>query len=1458
MFQLPARYEAVAPLGQGAFGEVHSAVLAARPVAIKVLGEAWLGRPDVVWRFGAEYRRLAALSHPAFPAAVEEGLDGAGRPYYAMELVPGRSPAPGMDARRVLRGVAEGLLALHARGWTHGDVKPDNVLVSDERVCLIDLGTVAPVGQRRTALDGTLAYMAPEALRRADVAPEADLYALGVLGYYLLAGRLPFEGEPAALVRAHLAQEPAPLAGELGPVVMALLAKDPAARWKALPALGLAAPKARLQTHGWLPRPEAEEAWAAGPTCLVVEGGPGAGKGRLLDRWRLEAELAGAGWLAVGAAGAGDAPGTAARALVRLALQAVDDGGLAHGAALAEWLAGRVPEAWQDLEPRARQGAEALALAEALRACQAAQPGLVFAIDDWDLADAESRALLVRVAAALGATARWVLTRDPARGSVPVPAGAQAVSLPELEAAQVAALVELRLGSAAPAGLLAALEAAGATAPGAVDDMLGDWLGTGALEATETGWRFQGGVGRASARWRAVAAGLSEAERAVAMVAVLARPLGELAAPTVGRLSGLAERELAEALDGLAARGLVDETEGRVRWLAQALAPVIREGVDDRRWREGARALALEALGIDSGGADGGGFPKAADGVEPKAAGAVDVTTLVGARLAGLPSERLVAVAELALEGDWPALAVALAGPGAQAALELGAFARAAGIAARAAAWLDQAKPAVRRQLAFAAAEAERQLDRHEAAAVQYQAALALAPEDARALLGLAKGTQAGGRYAEAAELAARAEAAALQGSEYAVAARAALTRARCDLFAGAGEAAVVAHCERARDHAGEAGSPAMRAAALTLLGALVAQSKPQAADGALADIQEAVAITEGLGDPMGLGAALENLGNAYGALGRWREAASAFARFAALCRAAGTTAEGLSAEMNLALALSELGEPAAADLAADVAARAQAGGRKFVRAVALATLGQANWRAGRPGEAFGPLDEALELTRAIGNKLAEELVVGFRLEACTALGDLAGAERELAALEALAEVTGHAEARERVAVARVALTALRGDQPASFEAVAGLPLEAVVARRLQALMVAGEAARARELAQGWSAPWHVAAAQLQELRTHGDPDLARSIVELGVNPYAAAGAAWWLLQQGQGRTPEVAEALQLVGRLDAATRQAWGLPDPEDVVQATGGAIAGADLAHWTEWVALASSEEAIHRRLLAGLLALAKADRGYVLGYEDGRLKAAVAEGVPEAEALGEGFSASIAQEALFSGEVVYELDAASAGRWGESVMAMDLKTVLAIPYGTPDDLWGVTYLDRRDPQPVLTPDDLALMRVLVDFAAARVDTVRRAGRLAREAAYQRAAADMAFALAATTDASARRTIVLEACKALAKAETALWLARGAEGWSVVAGGEGKFSQSLLAEAVATGEAQAFMDGDAPEGWTPGQSVLGLQLRAIWCRPVGQDQAIYLDAPLGLDADPRASLAAADEMVARALPLL
>jgi Protein kinase domain/Bacterial Ig-like domain (group 2) len=242
-------------VGQGAMGQVYRARRRddeETTLAVKVLRPELTADAEVVARFLQERAILTGLDHPNLVRVrdlVAEGetlaivMDLVSGPDLRQHLRQAGGTLAPSDAVEVLAQVLDGLAAVHAAGVVHRDLKPENVLVdrSDPgapRMRLSDFGVAriacGPTLTKITGPIGTPEYMAPEVAEADDATPAADLYAAGILLYELLAGRTPFAGGyPAAVLRRHLDEEPAPITGvpeDLWRVVAELLAKDPSAR----------------------------------------------------------------------------------------------------------------------------------------------------------------------------------------------------------------------------------------------------------------------------------------------------------------------------------------------------------------------------------------------------------------------------------------------------------------------------------------------------------------------------------------------------------------------------------------------------------------------------------------------------------------------------------------------------------------------------------------------------------------------------------------------------------------------------------------------------------------------------------------------------------------------------------------------------------------------------------------------------------------------------------------------------------------------------------------------------------------------------------------------------------------------------------------------------------------------------------------------------------------------------
>lgn len=223
---IAGRYRLHERLGSGGMSVVWRAsdAVLGREVAVKVLTADVAADPGLLHQLYAEARAAAGLRHANVVEVYDYG-EASGLPYVVMELVAGRpvnallsaGPLPWRVAVLIAAQVAAALAAAHARGVVHRDVKPANVMVTAGGVKLVDFGISAAAGDRdgdpRLGLVlGTPAYLAPERLAGGIVRPATDVYALGLLLYLMIAGRLPWRASTTTeMLRAHWYQEPAPL-----------------------------------------------------------------------------------------------------------------------------------------------------------------------------------------------------------------------------------------------------------------------------------------------------------------------------------------------------------------------------------------------------------------------------------------------------------------------------------------------------------------------------------------------------------------------------------------------------------------------------------------------------------------------------------------------------------------------------------------------------------------------------------------------------------------------------------------------------------------------------------------------------------------------------------------------------------------------------------------------------------------------------------------------------------------------------------------------------------------------------------------------------------------------------------------------------------------------------------------------------------------------------------------------
>jgi serine/threonine protein kinase/formylglycine-generating enzyme required for sulfatase activity len=237
-------------IGLGGMASVHLATQTSleREVALKVMSPALAADPTFSKRFLQEARMLASLSHPNIVAVYDVGVTANQLHYFSMQYLPGGDLAGrvrrGIEERDLviaIAGVAKALGYAHQRGYVHRDVAPGNILYdSNNNPVLTDFGIAlaAATGSRITSAGfsvGTSHYMSPEQARGGDVDSRSDIYSLGVLTYFGLTGKPPYDGADGfAVAYAHVFEQVPrlpPAQAHWQPLIDRALAKDPKDRF---------------------------------------------------------------------------------------------------------------------------------------------------------------------------------------------------------------------------------------------------------------------------------------------------------------------------------------------------------------------------------------------------------------------------------------------------------------------------------------------------------------------------------------------------------------------------------------------------------------------------------------------------------------------------------------------------------------------------------------------------------------------------------------------------------------------------------------------------------------------------------------------------------------------------------------------------------------------------------------------------------------------------------------------------------------------------------------------------------------------------------------------------------------------------------------------------------------------------------------------------------------------------
>lgn len=255
--QIPG-FQILSKLGQGAMAVVFKAKQLSldRTVAIKVLPKRLSENKEFVDRFYMEGRAAARLNHPHIVQAYDVGEAG-GYHYFVMEYIDGKTVYDTLqeqkcmdeqDALRMILETAKALEHAHELGLIHRDVKPKNLMLTqDETVKLADMGLAREVNDYATATAeagrayGTPYYISPEQIRgEINIDARADIYGLGATFYHMVTGRVPFDGSsPSAVMHKHLKDPLVPpdhlnksLSAGVGEIIEVMMAKSPDERYR--------------------------------------------------------------------------------------------------------------------------------------------------------------------------------------------------------------------------------------------------------------------------------------------------------------------------------------------------------------------------------------------------------------------------------------------------------------------------------------------------------------------------------------------------------------------------------------------------------------------------------------------------------------------------------------------------------------------------------------------------------------------------------------------------------------------------------------------------------------------------------------------------------------------------------------------------------------------------------------------------------------------------------------------------------------------------------------------------------------------------------------------------------------------------------------------------------------------------------------------------------------------------
>ncbi|MNK43288.1 Serine/threonine-protein kinase PknB [compost metagenome] len=1500
---LANRYHVLGTLGEGGGGKVLLVEdpVRGRRLAMKLLAES-LRDPDGILRFKQEFRLMAQLRHPRLVEVFDYGTSETGVPFYTMELIEGEDlpagPLSELDLKAILVQLAEVLGFIHSRGYLHADVGPANVRrLADGTLKLIDFGLMSPLGQSIGSPRGTPAYMAPESVRGARLDARTDLYSLGAMAFHLATGRPVFDGDDAlAVMRAHLDHEPlrptafnSALSADAERILLKLLAKDPLGRFSSaselLRALGAqvddSEPPALLASHFVGRKSELEtftqaltglhegrggQLWVAGPS--------GVGKSRLLEEFRLRAQLDGAQVLAGVATEQGVPFGPMLEPL-RAALNLVEAERLEPfraplGAILPEWHR----EGDLTLDPQKEKTRLQNAVVDVFAMLLASRP-IVLLLDDWQWADASSRELLKALSRL---TAEFPLLL---LGADRTPADdANAAFLTPFEAEEVGEIAGALLGEATlDARFVEQLREATSGLPLAIEGTIRHLAGHGGLKYAAGRWAL---LPEAASLIAHAQDGTALFEAQLAELSPEARRVAEVAA-AMGRPFRLAPLMAVLNADEAAVFAAIAELERG--------AVLTRKG--DRLWFvSGQQAEVVTRLTPDA------------------TRRALHTALAVNLLMEGVAEDDLESLNDLArhaLSGDRPEVGIAPALSAARKNLSLFALEAARRLLEAVLPHLkDRADRLAAKQMLGDVARFSSELDEAERLYVE---ALELSPDPVTAGVirtNYAVCAQIRSNYAEALER--LAEARKTLEEEPSEWLRCITFQARNHYFKGETDQAI-AVCEEALPRARSAGHPQRLSGVLGFLGMLYALAANRPHDG-VELLVEALEVSEPLGDKVGLNDTLNLLGNAKLAAGDILGAEAAFARTLTLSRETGARGELVAAHINLALVAHDRGRAETAVMEAERAGEeAAAIGNSVYRGIALVALAAAKAASTELDPALDLLDEVAQQLEQDPNAYLKTMWRSFGSEVQLHAGDLLEAclWAELALEEG--KKSGTTEFDERASLVLAEALLRLGETDSARDALKGLDvpqarflLAAIALKQgrlneadrlgAEVLVEATERHAERLLVRTRLLLAEVAfsRADVSGARIHFEDaaELARdcgaTLLECHANFGLAACA---------GRNPEGYALLRkvrmtlgtLLERLSIkASENLLSLEEPWRIQQGDFDALRHAEEAPGkgvserryleslqrerelqAELEALGASKrrleilnrftsetqaitdyELLLERMVALTASLLDADSGLMLlPDERDELQIRSTYNLEPSKALA--FSRSIAESSFRSGTTTFIADALGGSDFStqRSVMDLQIRAALSVPLRLRDRVLGVIYVDRQTVHHGFSEEDRRLVEAIALQAAQSLDNARLLAETRTKARQMEMLNQLSRSVSTSLVLSEVLSKIGQAALELTGADRAMILMRGEVGLipKVAYDHSGAldpetvtFSQTVGHQVLATGEPFCDLDTQANAELQAQRSIMALDLRTILCVPLlTRDQAmgvLYVDS--------------------------